>query len=63
MNKVKAIIYTITLFVLIFGLLILSMNVEFKYGINLFHCITSFLSGRLIGEKMIHFYKLLIKNN
>lgn len=63
MSKIKAIMCTALLYVVILALLIVTLCVDGVYEINLFHFISSFIVGMYIGDKCFEFYKWLRKDN
>ena len=62
MSKVKAIICTALLYIVIFTLLIVAICVDGAYGINLFHFIMFLVAGMYIGDRCFEFYEWLRKD-
>ena len=63
MSKVKAIICTILLYVVVLTLLLATTNVRVSYDISLFGVLISMMAGFWMADRMGDFYKWLRKKD
>lgn len=61
MSKLKAIICTILLFIVIFALLFVTNFICGAHGENLFRFITAWITGMYLGDKCSDFYEWLLR--
>lgn len=61
MSRIKAIVCSVLLSIVIFGALFALISID-EIGFAIFHCITAWIAGGWLADKVEDFYKWLRKD-